>query len=131
MLEHDTQNMHFKTTSSVRPFDVDSLAVGVGEILYHSHSNNRYRYGFCSDLMSDLLTIDAPETVLITGLITKQTIRTAHIAEIHCVILVRNKTIPQELIQIAEELDISIIRSPYTMFRVCGLLYGRGVQAIY
>ncbi|QZT36876.1 hypothetical protein K5X82_16815 [Halosquirtibacter xylanolyticus] len=131
MQEHETQNMSFDMTSSIRSFDVDSLAVEVGEILYHSQITNRFCYGFCSDLMSDLLTIDATETVLITGLITKQTIRTAHIAEIHCIIFVRNKTIPKELIQIAQELDISIIRSPHTMFRVCGILYGRGVKAIY
>ncbi|QZE14753.1 hypothetical protein K4L44_02515 [Halosquirtibacter laminarini] len=118
-------------SKEVPPLNLHSLADSIGTILHNTNKKEVFRYGFCSDLMSDLLTTDIPQTVLITGLITTQTIRTAHIAEIHCVIFVRNKVIDHTLIDIAKELDINIIRSEHTMFKVCGMLYKRGLKAIY
>ncbi len=46
---------------------------------------------FSSDLLSDVLTINKPGIMLITGVANLQTIRTAEMAEVSCVLLVRNK----------------------------------------
>jgi hypothetical protein len=48
---------------------------------------------FASDLMSDVLTLKNDNLVLITGLATLQTIRTAEMADINCIIFVRNKKV--------------------------------------
>ena len=47
--------------------------------------------GFCSDLMSDVLTLDTDKMLLITGTANVQTIRTAEMADIRSILLVRNK----------------------------------------
>ena len=49
---------------------------------------------FSSDLMSDVLTNEADEAVLITGLANVQAIRTAEMADISCILFVRDKEIP-------------------------------------
>ncbi|MGB0976212.1 MAG: hypothetical protein ACPGSG_04475 [Prolixibacteraceae bacterium] len=131
MQKNDSTHIDPMETLSIHSFSVEELAEGIGRVLIPGVSDHYFSYGFCSDLMSDLLTIDTPETVLITGLITAQTIRTAHIAEIHCVIFVRNKQIPSNILHIAKELNISIIHSPNTMFHVCGILFSKGLQSIY
>jgi hypothetical protein len=51
--------------------------------------------------MSDVLTLDQDNVVLITGLATLQTIRTAEMADINCIIFVRNKRATSEMIRLA------------------------------
>jgi hypothetical protein len=46
---------------------------------------------FASDLMSDVLTLQASNIALITGLMNIQTIRTAEMADINYIILVRKR----------------------------------------
>ena len=45
---------------------------------------------YSSDLMSDVLTLDADNLVLLTGLVNLQSIRTAEMADIRAIVLVRN-----------------------------------------
>jgi len=86
---------------------------------------------FASDLMSDVLTLHTGNILLITGLSNIQTIRTAEIADINHIILVRNKKANPEFVELASENDQLIIETPYSMFRTCGLLYLGGLNAIY
>ncbi len=88
-------------------------------------------YGFSSDLMSDVLTLDSDGLVLITGLTTVQAIRTAEMSEISVIVFVRNKKITPEMIELAEELSIVLISSEKSMFSVSGLLYQAGLKAVY
>ena len=46
---------------------------------------------FCSDLMSDVLAFVNEKTVLITGIINPQVIRTAEMLDIRCLVFVRGK----------------------------------------
>ena len=48
-------------------------------------------HAFSSDLLSDVLTINRVGILLITGVANLQTIRTAEMAEVACVLIVRNK----------------------------------------
>ncbi len=48
-------------------------------------------FAMASDLMSDVLTLDTVNTMLITGLANLQTIRTAEMSDVHCILLARNK----------------------------------------
>ncbi len=86
---------------------------------------------FCSDLMSDVLTCDADDGVLITGLATVQTIRTAEMADAACILLVRNKAATESMVRLAEERGIAIIQSKMAMFKVAGILYQGGLKPVF
>lgn len=96
-----------------------------------SHEYGHFGYAFASDLMSDVLRLDAENMVLITGLCNLQTIRTAEMADIKCVILGRGKKACSDMISLARESDISIIETPYSIFRICSELSLNGIKHLY
>jgi len=87
--------------------------------------------GFCSDLMSDVLTIDPEKMLLITGMANLQTIRTSEMADIQCILLVRNKRATSEMIQLAKESGMVLMETSCSMFRASGELYKAGLQPVY
>lgn len=86
---------------------------------------------FASDLMSDVLTLSEDNMLLITGLSNIQTIRTAEMADISVILMVRAKKISEEMIQLAEDSDIVLLECEYSVFKTCGLLYGAGLEPVY
>ncbi len=93
--------------------------------------STEYKNAFASDLMSDVLTVDAENTLLITGLANIQTIRTAEMSDIDCIIIARNKKSNEEMIALANHSNICIIETPYSVFRVAGILYQLGLKPLY
>ena len=87
--------------------------------------------GYSSDLMSDVLTLDTDNLVLITGMVNLQAIRTAEMADIKAIVFVRNKKATDEMHQIAQENGICILESPYSLFKSSGLLFQAGLKPIY
>lgn len=85
---------------------------------------------FAADLMSDVLATIQPHAVLITGLCNPQVVRTAVMADVTAIILVRGKQPPQETIELADEESIPLISTPLGMFEVCGKLYVAGVSSL-
>jgi len=90
-----------------------------------------FEYCFSSDLMSDVLTLKSGKTLLLTGLYNPQALRAAEIAEIRCVVFVRNKNISEDMISLADELGITILKSPYSMFKTSGILFQNGLKPLY
>lgn len=88
-------------------------------------------YAFASDLMSDVLTVDRENILLITGLTNLQVIRTSEMSDINCVIFARDKKVGEELVRLAEENNIILVESPYSVFHVAGELYRAGLKPIY
>lgn len=88
-------------------------------------------HGLSSDLMSDVLTLHSDNTLLVTGLANNQTIRTAEMLDIHCIIFARNKHATPDMIALAEQSNIVLIETPYSMFKVVGLLFQNGIQPLY
>jgi serine kinase of HPr protein (carbohydrate metabolism regulator) len=86
---------------------------------------------FSSDLMSDVLTLDDHQIILITGLANVQLIRTVEMADIPVVLLSRNKIANTEMISLAEENGIVLLETPFSMFRVSGILYENGLKPLY
>jgi len=86
------------------------------------------KYAFASDLMSDVLALVNNDVVLITGLINIQTIRTAEMKDIKCIIFVRGKVPDENVIELAKQNDICILCTKQIMFNTCGLLYSSGLQ---
>ncbi len=89
------------------------------------------RNAFSSDLMSDVLTRDYEKTVLITGLSTLQAIRTAEISDINHVIIGRDKEVAKEMIELAIESEIVLLKSKYSLFQISGMLYSAGIKPVY
>lgn len=88
-------------------------------------------YGFAADLMSDVLIVDTTRLLLVTGLCNIQTIRTAEMADLRCILFVRNKKATPEMVALAEQNDIVLLESPYSMFRSVGALAKAGIEPIF
>lgn len=93
--------------------------------------NEEVEFAFASDLMSDVLTIKITHFILITGLANVQSIRTAEMSDISYILMARNKEVTDEMKELAEENDLLIIKSPYSMFKCSGLLYSAGIKPVY
>ena len=101
-------------------------------IVEHSKENQEITHAFTSDLMSDVLTIDHQETtVLLTGLANVQTIRTAEMANLCFVVLVRGKKATPEMIEIAIDNDIVIVETNFSAFRASAVLNNAGIQSLF
>jgi predicted transcriptional regulator len=83
-----------------------------------------------SDLMSDILAGLSDDSVLLTGLTTVQTIRTAIVAGVRVVIFVRGKMPPDDVIAMARDEDIPMMSTPYSMFVSCGRLHANGMTGL-
>jgi hypothetical protein len=97
----------------------------------HDIPDTGLTYAFSSDLLSDVLTINKVGILLITGVANLQTIRTAEMAEVACILLVRKKRASQEMISLARDLGITIIESQGSMFATSGLLYQSGLKPLF
>ena len=86
---------------------------------------------FSSDLMSDVLRFSMDETVLITGLCNNQTMRTAEMADLRVVLIGRDKQPDEEMLELAVDSDITIIKSKYSIFKISGILYDAGIKPLY
>ncbi len=88
-------------------------------------------YAFSSDLMSDVLTVEKENMVLITGLSNLQAIRTSEMSNINCIIFARDKKVNKDIISLAKENDMVLIESPYSVFRISGELYKAGIKPLF
>jgi hypothetical protein len=98
-----------------------------GEIVVNPPSELDLVQGFASDLMSDVLHLAKPHSLLITGLTNIQSIRTAEMADLPAILFVRGKCPPPEVLELAKHVGIAILLSPYTMFETCGQLFRAGL----
>lgn len=87
--------------------------------------------GFASDLMSDVLTLDSDDVLLITGLANLQAIRTAEMSDISCIVFARNKKVKKEMIDLAKEINIILIECSDSVFKTAGKLYKAGIEPIF
>lgn len=92
---------------------------------------NEIKKGFSSDLMSDVLTLDTDNLLLITGLCNLQTIRTAEMADIRYIVFGRNKKVSNGMIELAKENNLCLLESPFTVFKISGILYKAGLKPVY
>ncbi len=88
------------------------------------------KYCGAMDLMSDALAYMPSGSMLLTGLKNIQAIRTAEMAFVTAILFVRGKVPDPEAIQLAEELDIPLIKTNFGMFESCGRLYKSGMSAV-
>ncbi|MGC9349056.1 MAG: hypothetical protein ACP5JG_13005 [Anaerolineae bacterium] len=106
------------------------LEAAAAELLVEPAYTLDVEFAGASDLMSDILVFTRSNMLLITGLTNPQAIRTADMAESPAVLFVRGKYPPRETLELAEEMGIAVMLSPYTMFEAAGLLYKAGLKGI-
>ena len=93
--------------------------------------NYQVEKAFASDLMSDVLRFPMEDTVLITGLCNNQTMRTGEMADLRVVLIGRDKQPDGEMLELAVDSGITIIKSKYSIFKLSGILYGAGIKPLY
>lgn len=81
-----------------------------------------------SDMMSDVLAYVKDQSVLLTGLINPQVVRTADMMDMICIVFVRGKEPDENVIALAADRGIAMMRTEYGMFKACGLLYSAGLR---
>src|SRR5512138_271153 len=69
-----------------------------------------------ADLLSDVLATSKTGTLLLTGLISTQVIRTAIVADLCGVVFVRGKKPGQDILALAKESRIPVLGTPLKMF---------------
>lgn len=82
---------------------------------------------FCCDMMSDVLAFATDQSVLLTGLVNTQVVRTAMMVDMHCIIFVCGKYPTPEIVSLARENGIVVIVTSKFMFEAAGRLYGTGL----
>ena len=81
-----------------------------------------------SDMMSDVLAYVKDQSVLLTGLVNSQVIRTAEMMDMVCIVFVRGTKPDEQMIELARERSIVIMSTEFRMFTACGLLYENGLK---
>jgi predicted transcriptional regulator len=83
---------------------------------------------FAADLMSDVLAFARPGSILLTGLATDQTIRTAAVRHLRAVFVVEGKQVGADMLEAAREEGIPLCRTPLSTYEACGLLRAAGLR---
>lgn len=118
---------HYSVVMTIAEIAVSAEAT----IVVGDREQHEVAYGFASDLMSDVLTVMQDNVLLITGLANLQTIRTAIMADISAILIVRNKRATQDMRHAAHEGGIVLLETEFSMFRASGILYDAGLLAVF
>jgi predicted transcriptional regulator len=80
-----------------------------------------------SDLMSDVLAFVELDSLLLTGSTNLQVVRTAEIADVAGICIVRGKQPQEETVKLADEKKIPLLVTKLSMYESCGRLYKEGL----
>ena len=98
------------------------------EVLCCEDRLDREVYSACGcDLMSDVLAFVKDQAVLMTGLVNPQVIRTAVMMDMVCIVFVRSITPSEEMLSLARDNGIVIMRSEKRLYEACGIMYSNGL----
>ncbi len=98
------------------------------EVLCGADQLERDVHSACgSDMMSDVLAYVKDQAVLLTGLVNPQVIRTAEMMDMVCVVFVRTKTPTAEMVRLAEDSGLVLLKTDKRMYEACGKLYVAGL----
>ena len=108
----------------------------IGKLLQAEVLTGQYNTGvevgnvMASDLMSDVLSFCCSGALLITGLTSAQTVRTAEVADLCAVVFTRGKKPTEETIRLAKEMKIPLFATKLPMYEACGVLYSNGLKTV-
>ena len=81
----------------------DIIDILDGEIICEGDLNTEIKTACGSDMMSDVLAFVKDQSVLLTGLVNPQVVRTAEMMDMACIVFVRGKMPDQGIIDLAEQ----------------------------
>lgn len=93
------------------------------------NAEQEVRHAFASDMMSDVLAHVSEDTMLLTGLINSQSVRTAEMLDIPCLVFVRGKIPHQDAEMRARQIGLPVLLTTCSMYEACGRLYTAGMGA--
>lgn len=100
-----------------------------GELVEGTQRDDVHIVSACgADLMSDVMAFVKDQVLLLTGLINVQVVRTAVLMDIEAICFVRGKTPNQEMIDMARENGVVLLKTRLPLFLACGKLYAAGVR---
>ena len=98
------------------------------QVLTCEESLGKHVYSaFGCDLMSDVLAYVNDQSVLLSGLVNPQVIRTAVMMDMVCIVFVRSKMPTEEMLELAKDSGIVLMSTDKTMYTACGILYSNGL----
>ena len=106
----------------------DIISILDAQIITASNLDLEVKTACGSDMMSDVLAFVKDQSVLLTGLLNPQVIRTAEMMDMRCIIFVRGKEPEQSMIDLAHDMGITLLNTKYRLFTACGKLYANGLQ---
>ena len=77
--------------------------------------------------MSDVLAYVKDQAVLLTGLVNPQVVRTAEMMDMVCIVFVRSKVPTAEMVALAHENGMVLLKTQKRMYEACGKLYANGL----
>ncbi|NCA82009.1 MAG: hypothetical protein EOM72_04615 [Opitutae bacterium] len=69
-----------------------------------------------SDLMSDVLMVDLEHPLLLTSLVSDQSLRTAHVVGAAAVLVANGKTPPADMVDLARQRGVPLARTALSKF---------------
>ena len=106
----------------------DIIDILEGEIICEGDLNQEIKTACGSDMMSDVLAFVKDQSVLLTGLVNPQVVRTAEVMDMACIVFVRGKVPDDSIIRLAEQRGITLLKTRLRMFTACGRLYANGLS---
>ncbi|MFW6365406.1 MAG: hypothetical protein ACOC2H_02900 [Spirochaetota bacterium] len=101
---------------------IDDIISAVDATLLHRGDCDYVRWVVSSGLMSDVLTTEEEEILLVSSLTTTQVVRTADMVGANAILITCGKPVLPDTIELAKELDITLLRCPLPVFETnCNL----------
>jgi hypothetical protein len=81
-----------------------------------AHENADVLHVISSDLMSDVLMVDLDRPLLLTSLVSDQSLRTANVVGAAAVLVANGKTPPPDMVALAQKLGMPLARTALAKF---------------
>ena len=81
-----------------------------------AHESAEVVHVISSDLMSDVLMVDLDHPLLLTSLVSDQSLRTANVVGAAAVLVANGKTPPSDMVDLARQLGIPLARTSLAKF---------------
>jgi hypothetical protein len=86
-------------------------------------------YGYCSDMLSDVMGNAKEQSIWITLQTHQNIIGVAVMKEIGAILMVNNRKPEADTVKKAKFQNVILLSTHLTAFEICGLLYGLGLKS--
>ena len=106
----------------------DVAAILQADVLVEGNMDTEVKTACGSDMMSDVLAFVKDQSVLLTGLMNPQVVRTAEMMDMVCIVFVRGKQPQEQIVEMAAARGMAVLSTDLPMFAACGRLYEQGLR---